>query len=130
MEKKELSQLYHLNREIEHDKQRLAELESAATKATISITGIPHGGDLADKTALAAEIADLKGEIEAKIRLTVVNYNRLMRYINSIDDSLMRQIVTLRHVNGFSWREVAEHIGGNNTEGSVRMAYSRFFGKK
>ena len=53
MDKKELSQLYYLNREIEHDKQRLIELKDAATKATVGITGIPHGGDLADKGSVS-----------------------------------------------------------------------------
>jgi len=127
MTKKELSQLYYLNREIERDKLMLHELENAATNATSHITGLPHGADLADKTALAAEIADLRNEIDAKIQFTIVEYNRLVRYIHTIDDSLIRQILKFRHISGFSWREVAEHIGGGNTEGSVKMVYKRFF---
>ena len=44
MTKKEMSQLFHLNREIERDKARLAELEAAATGITQRITGLPGGG--------------------------------------------------------------------------------------
>lgn len=40
---KNLSQLYCLNREIERDKRRLAELETAAQPDTAKITGMPHG---------------------------------------------------------------------------------------
>ena len=129
MNNRELSQLFYLNREIAEDKQRLIELEAAATSAGAKITGLPHSTDIADKTALAAEIADLKDEIEAKIRLTVVEYNRLMRFIHTIEDSLMRQILTLRHVSGLSWRQVAKRIGGGNTEDGVKQAHSRFLRK-
>ena len=127
---KELSQLFYLNREIEQDNARLMEIENAATGSTSKITGLPHGTGLADKTALAADIADLKKEIELKMALCIVEYNCLMRYINSIEDSFMRQVLTFRHVNGFSWGQVALHIGGGNTEIGVRVAHSRFLKKR
>lgn len=123
----EVSQLYYLNREIVQDKERLAELEAAATSTSARITGLPHAPGIADKTALAAEIADLREVVELKARRSILEYDRLMRYVNGIDDSLMRQIITLRHVNGFSWRQVAMHIGGGNTEDGVRMRHKRFF---
>jgi len=130
MTNKELAQLYYLNREIEQDNVRLAEMEAVATSRTAKITGLPHGLGVSNKTALAAEIADLRTAIEARRALCVVEYNRLMRYINGVEDSLVRQILTLRHVNGFSWQQVAAHIGGGNTEGSVKMAHGRFLGRK
>ena len=127
MNKRELGQLYYLNREIEQDKLRLLELEAVATDVTVRITGLLHGTDLADKTALAAEIADLRNEIEIKIKLTIAQYNRLMRYIHDVEDSFMRQVLMLRHVDGLSWGKVAICVGGGNTEEGVRKAYSRFF---
>jgi len=129
MTARELSQLYYLNREIEQDNVRLAELEAAAMGTTTKITGLPHGLNVSNKTALAAEIADMRTAIEAKKALCVVEYNRLMRYINGIEDSLIRQILSLRHVNGLSWQQVAAHIGGGNTDISVRVAHSRFLKK-
>ena len=123
MTKKELGQLCYLNREIEQDKLRLIELESVAMGSVARITGLPHSTDLADKTALAAEIADLRNEIEAKIKLTIVQFNRLMRYISSVDDSFMRQVLTFRHVNGFSWGQVAANVGGGNTELGIQRVY-------
>lgn len=127
---KELSQLYYLNREIEQDKNRLAELEAAATSCTAKITGLPHVQGIADKTALAAEIADCQAVIELKSKQSLIEYNRIMRFVAGINDSQMRQIVALRHANGLSWRQVAFHIGGGNTEGSVKMAYKRYFEKE
>lgn len=125
---KELSQLYWLNQEIEKDKRRLEELESKATDTSVTITGLPHVDGTSDKTAIAAEIADVRNIIEAKIKLSVAEYNRLNRYINSIDDSFIRQIIALRFINGLTWQGVADHIGGN-TEDSVKKACYRYLKK-
>ena len=123
---KELSQLYYLNREIEKEKNHLRELEAAATDGTTKITGMPHAAGLADKAALWSAIADARAVIEAKISLSVVEYNRLTRYIASVEDSFMRQVLTLRFVDGLSWRQVARGVGGGNTDDSVRKAVNRF----
>lgn len=116
MTKKELSQLYWLNREIEQEKHRLAELEAAATDTSVKITGLPHVGGISDKTAIAAQIADCREVIEAKLRLSVVEYNRLNRFIANVDDSQMRQILSLRYVSGLSWQQIAFTIGHHDEQ--------------
>ena len=127
---KELSQLYYLNREIEMDKRRLQELELKALPGAQSLTGMPHGSGLSDVVGrYAAEIADLRGIIEAKHRLCLYERSRLERYIAGIDDSLLRQIFTYRFVNGLPWLQVALCIGGDNTADSVRKAVKRFLQK-
>lgn len=122
----ELSQLYHLNREIEQEKHRLQELEAAATNTAVKISGLPHVGGISDKTAIAAQIADCKAVIEAKVQLSVVEYNRLNRYIANVQDSLTRQIMALRFVNGMSWNQVAMSIGGGNTADGARKKVTRY----
>ena len=61
----------------------------------------------------------LKLEIEQK-------QNDVEEYIASIDDSRMRRIVSMRFIDNLSWNQVADRIGGGNTEGSVKMAFQRF----
>lgn len=126
MTKRELSQLYYLNREITQERERLAQLEAAATSTASAISGLPHAGTISDKTALAAAIADSRAIIEAKQRTAVAEYNRLMRYIAGVNDSVIRQILSARYVDGLSWQAVANKVGGNNTADSVRMAINRF----
>ena len=110
---KELSQLYYLNREIEMDKRRLQELEVKALPGSQVLTGMPHTPGVKDKVGeYAAEIADLRGIIEAKHQQCLYERSRLERYISSIDDSLLRQIFTYRFINGLPWRQVAACIGG------------------
>lgn len=127
---KELSQLYYLNREIEMDQHRLRELELKALPGAQVITGMPHGSSVADIVGrYAAEIADLRGIIEAKHQQCLYERSRLERYIAGIDDSLLRQIFTYRFVNGLPWLQVAACIGGNNTADSVRVACNRYIEK-
>ena len=127
---KELSQLYYLNREIEMDQRRLRELEAKALPGAQVLTGMPHGSNVADIVGrYAAEIADLRGIIEAKHQQCLYERSRLERYIADIDDSLLRQVFTYRFVNGLPWLQVAACIGGGNTADSVRMACYRYLEK-
>jgi hypothetical protein len=130
MNKKELSQLYYLNREIEQLKSRIEELECIAVSDTSRITGIPHVTGISDKVGrYVAEIADLKELLNLNLKKCFYELNRLNRYIESIDDSQMRMIMTLRYVNGLSWRQIAFSIGGGNTEDSIKKLAYRYLKK-
>lgn len=129
MTRRELNQLYHLNREIEQDKQRLRELEAAATNTISRLSDMPHGSGISDKTGIAVEIVYLKGKTEAKIQQMWYEYNRLTDYINGVPDSYIRQILSLRYINGMGWQQIACSVGGGNTADGVRMACERFIKK-
>lgn len=125
--KKELSQLYHLNREIDHLKKRIEELEQLATSCTAQITGMPHASGISNKTAnYAEEIADLKELLDLNIKKCFYELNRLNRFINSIDNSEIRLILSLRYVNGLTWEQVACSISAYATADSVRMLHNRY----
>lgn len=127
MTNKELSQLYWLNGEIVEEKRKLDELKTAASNCTTKITGLPHASGTSQKVEnYAILIAEQSELIDAKVKQSIIEYNRLNRYIASVDDCLMRQILSFRFVNGFSWQQVAAHIGGNNTEESVKQVCHRF----
>lgn len=123
---KELSQLHHLKREIRAEQDRLRELEDAATDISAKVSGMACPDGPSDKTAIAVQIADCRTLIRAKTEEMVVEYNRLVRYINTIDDSLTRQIFRFRFLDDFSWMKVAAAVGGNNTEDSVKKICYRF----
>ena len=116
MTKKELSQLYYLNKEIDQLSRQLAELEAAATSSTSKITGMPHAACVSDKTAISAEIADVKDIIKMKLRLCKIEYKRLNRYINTIDDSYIRQIFRFRYIERLSWQAIAFRIGEHDEQ--------------
>lgn len=124
---KEMSQLYYLNREIEHLQHQLEELECLAEGTTQAITGMPHGSGTSDKVGrYAVRIADLRSMIDNRKARCWDELNRLNAYIDSAEDSLTRQILTLRYVNGLSWQQVADSVGGANTEDSVKKICYRY----
>lgn len=129
MTKQELSQLFYLKREITQKKERLAELEAMAMGTSVRLTGMPHGESLGRINQYGPEIADLRALIDLDLKKCWYELNRLNRYIAAIPDSHIRQIFTLRHVNGLTWRQVANQIGGGNTEDGVRMIHDRYLAK-
>ena len=131
---KELSQLYWLNREIEADQERLADLEQKASSPSgPNLTGMPGGGSTPGFNSkierYVAEIVDLQAIIAAKQQQCIHERARLERWICDIPDSLLRQIFTLRFVNGLTWVQVALHIGGGNNEDNVKKLCYRYLDK-
>lgn len=124
---KEMSQLYYLNREIEHLQRQLEELECLAEGTTQVITGMPHGSGTSDKVGrYVVQIADLRSMIDNRKARCWDELRRLNAYIDGVEDSLTRQILTLRYVNGMSWQQVADSVGGANTEDSVKKICYRY----
>lgn len=127
---KELSQLYHLTREIEMDRRRLEELEAKAEPGAQRLTGMPHSPSPSNKLEdCAIEIAELREIIQPKLKLCVQERIRLERYISGIEDSVTRQIFVCRFVDGLSWDQVAEIVGGGNSAGSVKKICYRYLKK-
>ena len=125
---KELSQLYHLNREIEAYQRHLAELEWSAVPGSPVISDMPTGShsNNSEVEELAAEITDLKAIIAAKQIQCIHERQRLERYIATIPDSLTRSIFELRFANGLPWRQVAASLGGGNTTDGVKKRCYRY----
>ena len=123
---KELSQLYHLNREIEQDKERLERLKSAITSPTgPNLSGMPSGGSRENRLEkLIAEMVDLEAIISSKMTQCMHERSRLERYIADIPDSYTRQVFTARFVQGLSWEQVASRIGGITAD-AARMMCNR-----
>ena len=97
---------------------------------TFTIEGFPtreyeqKTKELQKKKILLENRQKVATELEIKIAEQIIEVEK---FIASIKDSHTRRIVELRVVEGLSWREVAEEIGGGNTENGVKKIYSRLF---
>lgn len=128
MTKKELSQLYWLKREISLLQSQLVELRSNPPGITVQGgQGGGGGGDVDKVGRYVAAVADLEKLIQLRMELCTLEYRRLSEYIGTVEDSQMRQILTLRYVRGLHWYQVAMELGGGQTSSGVRMAVERFF---
>lgn len=121
-----MSQLPYLNHEIEAVRRHIAELEKKLSDSSAKVPGMPDCEDVYRKPNIIAEIADCKVIEQARMVQCIHEYNRLCRYIAGVDDGIMRQILLLRYIDGFTWYQVAVHVGGGNTTDSVRQAHNRF----
>ena len=77
----------------------------------------------------AIEEERIRQLIDGKLAEIQIQRGRIIEYIATVQDSFMRQIIYYRHIGLMSWRQVAIHIGGGNTEEGVKKAHQRFIKK-
>ena len=114
MTKKELMQVYYLNREIMNDTEELVELKIKARE------------DILEDEEVFEIIRRREKRIVEKIRKCSEIKERVMRFIDSIEDSLTRQVFYYWFVKSMPWKRVAYMTGGCNTEESVRKIAERY----
>lgn len=144
MTAKELSQLYHLNREIEQQKERLSQLVDKRDKwrscSSVHTSNGPGGTQRLEhvyytensalmENPIAEEVEALRLKIKENLAKCLRERQRLEEYISGVDDSEMRQILSLRYISGLPWAQVAAHISPYATADSVRIAHNRFLAK-
>jgi chromosome segregation ATPase len=153
MTKEILNQYYDLRKEIKEVRERIVGLETKIEKLEDRIRDIEAGETVKDKVRGGLgglQSFTIEGiptreynekKMELKIKRMILEERRKMlsvleldslnqiaqieHFISEIKDSHIRRIVHLRIVDGRSWNEVADCIGGGNTEDSVRMAFNR-----
>ncbi|MEG0430287.1 MAG: hypothetical protein RSA49_04210 [Anaerovoracaceae bacterium] len=93
-----------------------------------TMDGMPRTSSHPDEAGdnIANDI-DIQSRIDALIEELMNRQKRIVEFIASIDDSMLRQIVNYRCLQLLSWNEVALKIGGKNTAESVRLIYHRAF---
>jgi len=127
MTKNELSQCNWLNRKIEQLKTKLEELEDSEIKP-INLTGMPSGGGISDHTAkIATERAETERLISLKREEYMIERARIERYIDTVEGERMQDILRLRHINGLTWRQISQEMGGS--EKQIKRLYYDFMKK-
>ena len=130
MTKKELKNLYYLKKEIVAQKKRIKELENLATSCTAKVTELINKTEVIDKVGnYAVEIADLKRLLDLNLKKRFYELVRLDKFIQTIDDPLIRLIAIYRFEKDMSWTQIAIALGGNNKAESVRKKIYRYLKK-
>jgi predicted nucleic acid-binding Zn-ribbon protein len=125
MTRAELKQIYHLNKELKMWQEELDKVQAEILSSS-KLTGMPRKKVISDRVGeLASTLADIERIIEGKLTEIQLQRKRIVEYIDSLDDSLLRQIIFYRCVSLMSWHQVAETIGGECTAESVRKYFAR-----
>lgn len=133
MTKNDLEKVYYLKKELQMWQKRYEELIADMSQDTVAADGLPHsvtnsiGRPTENKAILIADHVELIREHMQKIGLAI---REVEQFVVTIDDPLIRQIVTLRCVECLSWGEIADRIGSNATAENTRLIYHRFIKTK
>lgn len=132
--KEKLKQIRFINTEISAIEVQINNIKpiTSADKVTGSSSFFPYtvmsfhidGVDTEDYNRRAKKLKDRL--IKKKNELLALQ-EEAQNFIDEIEDSLTRQIVTLRFMNCLSWSEIAEKVGLNSSPDSVRKISERFF---
>jgi len=135
--KRELSQLNFLESEIKQLKKRIEWAENYGnppiatdsvkgssphfpyTEHTIMITGI-------DYSKHNGAVKKLKKEYQNKLDELASILEETFKYIYSLPNSEMRQILTLRYIDKLSWQKVAESMGLEGDGSTQRKKHDKF----
>ncbi len=114
--KEYLSQAYRLDEQINCKIEQLSTLNDLATKATSTLTGMPHNPNKATSTLENAitKIVDLQREINADIDKLVDLKAEITKVIKSVDDVDQRFILEKRYLCWTPWPEIAVALNISN----------------
>ena len=125
MTSKQLDQVFSLTREKRELQKMLLEIPDITAVRYDSI-GVSNSGISSPVQKIAEQREKIRELISMKLAEISVAEREIFEYIFSINDSQIRRIMRLRHIELKSWLQVANAIGGNNTADSVRKMHDRF----
>ena len=126
--------LQELNEHFDHVKElhkaeSLLESLRMAAYPQSGISGMPKSRGPKDKVCdLALEITETSEYIDRLKTIVNAGEKKVASFINTVPDYQTRLILKLRYIRCFRWCEIAEIIGGGNTESSVSMIVYRYIG--
>lgn len=142
----ELSQLYYLKKEIKELKAKKEKLQKQIdnfnsfivcdsvqsskndityAKCCKQISGVPEKENR-HWLRIRAELESTKKIIELKEQERTHQYCMITCFIQEIEDVVIRQVFEYRFIDLMPWQKVADEVGGNNTEDSVKKLCYRY----
>jgi len=133
----QLEQYRDLRKELEQLKRQIDELSkkriaTATDVVQASLEEFPYTQHTVVVTGTKARAAKNKERLLRIYRRRRVKLEKdqleVEQWIAALEDSKLRQIVTLRYVQGASWRRVGSEVYGSAlSESAARMKVERFF---
>lgn len=121
-----LNDLNDINKLIQRDEERLRELYAKAGPHGITYSDRPRS---TSKRNMIEEVMPEILKIEKRLAINKAKKAEIDEYLDSIEDCHIQLIFRLHFVDKMTWNEVADYIGGGNTDGSVKQMCYRFLKK-
>lgn len=102
-----------IDRQIKNKTDELSMWRSRATKITPTYSGLPKGGG-GDRIQTAVDnICRLEDEINAEIDRLIITRAEINEAIAKVEDERLREVLTLRYIQGKSWEWIAVEMHYN-----------------
>lgn len=119
--------MFYLDRLIEREQQKLQEMRDAAGIRSPGYDDMPHVPGAKDRIGdIVPKIVDKEHEIRERIEEYDRTRSEIEDYIESVPQAKIKLILKLRFLDLLPWMEVADALGGDATEYSVKKACYRF----
>lgn len=107
-------------------REMLQSMQDSVLRAS-NLDGMPRAPGAGDKvSAIAIKCAEIEDTIRLYSQQVSDSEKAVKAWIGTITDTRTHLIFYLRFVCGYEWREVAEVIGGKNTENAVKSQCYRY----
>ena len=127
MTKHELQGIGLTEKEAEYLSRRIRRLEDELMRITALIDGMPRAKN--KPCEIREELMDLRRLLSEK-RLEIISKRICAeKYIQSINDPLLRLVLGYRYIDRLTWSQVARRIGSGTTRDACRKMVERFFKK-
>lgn len=133
MDKEQLKQIRYIKSEIDVIENQINNIEP--TMVTDKVTGSSAYFPYVQRsfTLEGIDTNEYEKRVKRLQRKLVKRKEKLLQlqeeaneFINNIEDSLIRQAITLKYVDGMSWENIAKKMGSSTTPDSIRMAVNRY----
>lgn len=130
----ELGKLKNIETEIKQLHLQLAKVEPQWVQDSVTGSDVNYpycarqikiGGY--DNEVYERKVNRIKKRIECKLDELMDEKDKLTEYIFGVKDSLIRQILTLRHINGMTFDQIGSELGYEQS--TVRKKYNDWFSK-
>ena len=130
MTRHELKELSRLNAEASLIQKRIDEIETALKSQKIVITGLPLPGLFGENIRqYEHQLEELKERYSKKLSECFSTLDKLNDFIESIPDSEMRMIFSLRYINNLPWQALTWHLGYDGDGSTERKKHDRYLAR-
>ena len=110
-----------------HKAEALLESLRLAAYPQSAMSGLPKQRGAKDKVCdLAVEIAETSEYVDEMKKTVSAGEEKVRCFIASIPDYQTKLIISLRFIRCLRWSQIADVIGGGNSESSVSMIAYRY----
>ena len=127
MEIRELYSILPLKAELAHERRRKIDLIQQSASICSTLTGMPRSGTVSSKVeTFAIRIHDT----DKRIQYLEERIDQLESYIDDVDDDIVRAVMKLKFVDGYTYAMIALQIGGRNSKDSIKKMLYRYIQKE